>query len=157
MRRSMIAVCLLLGLPSPACACMDDHKNGEWLDEKTPSTSWEIARTSAEGYPREESLRVCAIAVGSASAALAVLWLPAVSRARGRRRVKQVELDFIAPGIKDALTMNVGRPPSAVPRFRFCEDLLSRPAIGAAWLTVVISRARAATHACERGTRASRR
>jgi hypothetical protein len=97
MRRSTIAVCLLLGLPSPACACMDDHKNGEWLDEKTPSTSWQIARTIAEGYPGEESLQVCAIAVGSASTALTAIWLPAVLRARRRRRVKLVELDVPAP------------------------------------------------------------
>jgi hypothetical protein len=85
MRRSMIAVCLLLGLPSSASACFDEHKNVEWLDEKTPSSSLEIAGTGAEGFPGEEALRVGGIAVGSASAALTAIWLPATLRRRRRR------------------------------------------------------------------------
>lgn len=97
MRPSMIAACLLLALPSSASACFDEHKNAEWLDEKTPSPSWEIAGTSAEGFPGQEALRVGAIAVGSASVALTAVWLPAVFRSRGRRRLKPVEFNVPAP------------------------------------------------------------
>jgi hypothetical protein len=95
MRRSTIAVFLLLWLPSSASACFDDHLVG-WFSER-PSRSRGIVRTIAEGIQGQEAIGVWGVAIGTVSAVLIVVSFRAVLRARGRGRMNLLEPDVPAP------------------------------------------------------------
>src|SRR5262249_58281182 len=70
MRRSTIAVCLLLMSPVPVWAC-DGHPVGApgWLEEK-PRSAWDLARGTAEEVRWDEMLGVASLAAGSGAMVL---------------------------------------------------------------------------------------
>jgi hypothetical protein len=82
MRRSTIAVLLLLLTPTSAAACYDEHK-AEWFNEM-PARSWERAGGSGEGSAWEEMSGLWGIAAGTASLALMAVSFRAYTRSRGR-------------------------------------------------------------------------
>ena len=64
MRRSLIAVCLLLLSPSSARACYEDHKAGAgWFDER-PS-QWSNYGIGAQAAQRDKLMDVAVFAGGS--------------------------------------------------------------------------------------------
>jgi hypothetical protein len=97
MRRSPIAVCLLLLSPVPAWAC-DGHPVGApgWLEEK-PRSAWDLARGTAEEVRWQEMLGVASLAAGSGAMVLVAVSLRAASRAASRGRMPPLEPATPAP------------------------------------------------------------
>ncbi|HZW32021.1 MAG TPA: hypothetical protein VFF52_15020 [Isosphaeraceae bacterium] len=86
MRRSTIAVCLLLS-PVPVFACFD-HPPGVtagWIEER-PRSAWDLARGTAEETRWEELLGMASLAAGSG-----VLLLAVALRAARRGRMHPLE------------------------------------------------------------------
>lgn len=82
MRRSTIAVCLLLMSPAPVFAC-DGHATQPpgWIEER-PRSAWELAQGTAEGMRWEEMLGAASLAAGSTAMLLVAVSLRAASRGR---------------------------------------------------------------------------
>jgi hypothetical protein len=95
MRRSTIAVFLLLVPPSSALGCYDEHKVG-WFNEM-PIRSWELPEASPEGGRWEEMSGLWAIAAGTASLALMAVSFRAYSRARDKDVMPALEPAAPAP------------------------------------------------------------
>jgi hypothetical protein len=97
MRRSTIAVCLLLLSPFPVSAC-DDHagQTPGWLEER-PRSAWELAQGTAEGMRWEEMLGMAGLAAGSAAMLGVAVWLRAASRAGGASRGRRRSWEPVAP------------------------------------------------------------
>jgi hypothetical protein len=91
MRRSTIAVCLLLMSPGPVFAC-DEHATQQpgWLEER-PRSAWELAQGTAEGMRWDEMLGAASLAAGSGAMFVMALSLRAASRAASRRRMHPLE------------------------------------------------------------------
>ncbi len=89
MRRSTIAVFLLVVPPSSALACDGEHKAG-WFDVM-PARSWELLEAGGEGNPREEMSSLWAIAAGTASLGLIAVSFRAYSRARDKDLMRALE------------------------------------------------------------------
>ncbi len=84
MRRSTIAVCLLLS-PVPVFACFD-HPPGVtagWIEER-PRSAWDLARGTAEETRWEELLGMASLAAGSGVLLLAVALRAGSRPPRGR-------------------------------------------------------------------------
>src|SRR5262249_11042364 len=97
MRRSTIAVCLLLMSPFSVSAC-DDHAGQRpgWLEARHRS-AWELAQGTAEGMRWEEMLGVASLAAGSAALFLGAVWPRGASRAGGHGRMHPLEPAAPAP------------------------------------------------------------
>ena len=82
MRRSTLAVFLLLMLPMPAWAC-DGHAGvAPWWFAERPRSAWELAQGRAEEMRWEEVLGAAGLAAGSGAMLLAAVSLRAASRGR---------------------------------------------------------------------------
>jgi hypothetical protein len=117
MRRSTIAVFLLLVMPSTAQACFDEHKVG-WFNEM-PARSWERPGSSRERSQWEEMSGWWGLAAGAASLVLIAVSFRAYSRARGLERIHPLEpaapplaLPFDWPGVR-TLRIDPGHRPGS--------------------------------------------
>ena len=82
MRRSTLAVCLLLISPVPVWAC-DGHAGvAPWWFAERPRSAWELAQGRAEEMRWEEVLGAAGLAAGSGAMLLAAVSLRAASRGR---------------------------------------------------------------------------
>jgi hypothetical protein len=82
MRRSMIAVCLLLLSPSTVLACDEDHSPGAgWFDRQPPV--WSSYGTGAEALHRDRALDVALFAGGLGVVILAGVCYRAMRAAAG--------------------------------------------------------------------------
>jgi hypothetical protein len=96
MRRSMIAVCLVLVSPSPVLACIEDHNPGAgWFDQQ-PS-GWSSYGTGARALPRDGVMDVALLAGGLGVVILAGLSYRAMCLAPRRAQVSRSQPATIVP------------------------------------------------------------
>ena len=73
MKRSMIAVCLLLLSPSHVIACIEDHNAGAgWFDQQT--SRWSSYGNAAQAMQRDMLMDVSLFAGGRGSSSCWVSW-----------------------------------------------------------------------------------
>ena len=84
MRRSTIAVLILVLVPGSASACYDEHKAG-WFEEM-PAPSWQVPRVNAEETQQEQMVGIGIAGAGLASLALIAVSFRALARSNKRER-----------------------------------------------------------------------
>jgi hypothetical protein len=86
MRRSTLAVFLLLLSPVPVWACDGHAGTAPWWFAERPRSAWELAQGRGEETRWEELLGAASLAAGSGAMLLVAVWLRAASRGRTPRR-----------------------------------------------------------------------